>query len=34
MQLAAAGPTTRFMTSIAVMFGNESFVFHRRHARV
>lgn len=28
MKLAAAGPTTRFMTSIAVMFGNETFVFH------
>jgi hypothetical protein len=30
MQLAATGPTTRFMTSIAVMFGNETFVFHAR----
>jgi hypothetical protein len=28
MKLAAAGPTVRFMTSIAVMFANETFVFH------
>jgi hypothetical protein len=28
MQLAAAGPAVRFMTSIAVLVGNDTFVFH------